>query len=1684
MIDDRLERGATPDSTADAAAPNVAVGMEAPPNVAVSIPALGAAEATDAKRRIAQLEREVRAAGDSPSAARLLHEIGRLWEAQQPNHRNAAIAWQNAFRLDPRHLPTLQSARRLFSRIGNWSLVAQLLDAEVDATPAPAAQSALLFEKGRILDEKLARHAEAKSCFDRALELDPANLALLAHLESRLATDPKALAAVRLRLAEAVSDPHASAQALAAAALLLEPTDPSRALELLRAAFAKAPADAAIRARLRVHLERSGELDELVGVLQAELTTCEGAPSDAAAIWHRIARLHLRRDREDDAVDALLAAHRLVPDEPLIAFELSRLYELREAWEPLAEVLETRAARAADGAERAALLVELATLLESRMDRPDRAMEHYLAALRLSPGDPVALAALGKLQHQQGDWEGLLRTFESEALYARDSRQKAARTFQAAVILEEKLGRVDEAIARHVGALQLFPGYLPAQKALIRLYTKEGRHDELVAMLEQDLASQRDGEQLVSTLAEIAEVQEKRLCDPAAALRSHRRILEIAPGHLPSIRSMARLAEESKDWEAFVHALELEAAHTGDQRQVLVLLHRSAEVLEDEIADRQRAIDAYRKVLALAPSYLPALRALGRIYARRGMWTELLEMHRREAEIAPSASAAASLVYQVAELYEHKLCVEDKAIEAYREALSLSPSHLPAMRSLARIYASQGAWQSLVDVMIMEAGTRTDARERAAALCRVAELREERLDQRDQAKESYAEALRLVPGHPAALRALDRLHSMDGEWSDVARILEWTAASADAAPRVRVDALARLASLCLDAFSDPARALRWCEAGLELAPTDPALLRIAERIRAAQEDPASRAEARERLAAGIEDGRLASVLLVRAAEDRAEAGAPDAAARALQLAVDADPRSEHARELLEASLDPERDPVGLAVVLERRAAASHDPELRAALLVRLAGLRQERLGDAEGALAACREALALAPGHLAALDGACRAAEALGDAPSRLELLVARAAVERDPVNAARSLAIAGTIREADDPDGALDLYHRAVERLPTEPTAVARIEAILAARGDAASVARLYEERAARESDALAAADALVAAARLHQDHLADPTKAARLLDEALARNPEHPEGLERRGAAAEARGETREAIADFAARLRLGGDPLSLAPLHLRLARLHAASGETGRALTHLQSALAADPSLAEALALQARLHVEARNWAGAVEALRRLADRETDPASLAAIHGDLARIHEEGMGDLEGAAGWLERTLGSAPDDVRTLERLARLYERARNLPKLVASLERWSVALVKSGQPDRGAGVLARAGTIFAGPLRDPILAVQCFRQALDWSPDDGEIRTALAHLYAADSKFQELAVDEYRLVLGCGAPKAETFRALYRIWETQGSRDRAFMASSVLHALRSADQAEAAFHAQHHGLRPAMPSGSLPPDELDRCLALPEERSPLAAIAAALAEPLARAIGARLDNLEVERDDRLKADHPLRRQLDRILEGVGVNPAAIPIYTSPRSIVAEVALADGPVLVVGRDFTSRFQKREQAFLLGRVAWMVRQGSGFWARFSPATLADLLGAAVRLVEPGFLGIGAPDDEAVKRLGKALGRRGRKSLEAPVARLREEKSTETAADLIRAGRRSADRAGLLFSGDLPASIGLLLRGSGAELRLDSAEAVAEAIEGRDDVEELLRFSVSEEHFRLRSGLRMGLS
>lgn len=1648
--------------------------------------AVAEARAAEAAELLAAYEREARALGTSPEAALLFHEIGRLWEEQR-SPRNAAIAYQNAWKLDPKLLPNVRAARRLFSEVGNHAMVVQLIDAEGEVVDGADARAELLFEKGLVLEEKLGRVDDALTCYEKALELSPRSLAVLDHLTAfhADAKTPIELAELHRRTAAALDDPALAARHLATAAGLLE--DRAGKIEdaarLWREAFARDRREPIVCAAVARHAEREADWTELVAVLAAH-AELEGA--NAAPIYVRMAKVYRDRlGREEDGISALLAARRAAPGDALVLGELARLHEIHGRWEELAEVLRARISSLSDEAEIVSLNLRLGALFEEKLDRKDEAVARYRAVLALQPANAAALASLGKLCHQRGDWEGLLQTYEAEVAAADEPKSRAAKIYKAAEILEERLGRTEEAISRYNQILQLQPGYLPAQKALTRLYERQGRFAELVAMLEQDLATMQDRDQIIATLQRIAELCDEELEDGPRAIAVCRRILEVAPDHLPTVRALGRLAEKSRQWEEVVRANELEASLAGDQRQVVSLLHRNAELLEEAIGDQDRAIEAYRKVVQLAPGYLPALKSLGKLYAQKGRYAELIEMYRQEAEVAASADHAATLVFKIGELYERRLSQEDRAIAAYREVLTNAPTHLPALRALARIYRERRAWDQLVEVLREEAAARVDPGERGHVLFQIAELFEEQLGRADQAIDAHHEVLRLQPGHAASLRALDRLYSRAGAVRDLVQVHERELAGATGAPRA--SAFLKLARLWIDRLGDPARAAQCCEGALQADPGNLLALTMLDRIRTGQGDRGRRADVRGRLASRTTDRRAAAALWLAAAADRERATSGQLPLEELRRAYAADPTDPRAIEACERALRKAGDHGGVVQLLAARIEASSDVGERAALLFQLGELCEWWLGDRGRAVSAYREVLSTRPGHLPALRALRRVLSAMQDHDGVHGVLVAEADAARDVAHAVETYLSAGELAEKvlSDPERAAACYRAALARDPLEPRAARRLEELLAARGGAEEIARLYEQRALSGRTPADAAEDLLASARVRMEKLGQKEPALALLDQALARAPQLAEALERRGQLCFELGRSADAAQAWQARVQLGGDPTALAVLHHRLGQLHAdALGDPGRAVAHLQTALTSVPTMLPALSLLARLHLSARNWAGASDALRRLVELEGEAAPLAAHHVELGRVLEEGFGDHASAAAQYERALQLQPAEPLPSERLFALYERLGDEQKLVLALERRGEVLAPS-DPLRAAALFSRAGRVLAAKAGEHSRAIATLRHALQLDPTNTRSRALLADLFSQDPSATSHAVDEHRTLLKQEPLRIESWRALFRLWERAGQNDRAFVAGSVLQALRAAEAAELAWLSSAQQGRPADPVGALGLDELDRLLCHPLERGPLDPLLEAIGDQLGKLWPPQLDRFQVGRSDKLKAEHPLRRMFDRLTGALGLPADAFELYLSKHERLALFLDTPEPqAVIVGQDVATRYHRREQSFLLGRLAYRTRRRAAILSRLRPAELADLFGAAAKSVDPAFNRLGKPSDDLVKRVGKALSRKARKQLEDSLRGLAVGVPLD-AATFSDGLRLSADRAGLLLSGDPGAALGLLARDDPqfAQAKLDTPEAMHAALHGRREAAELLLFAASDDHFRLRVKLELAL-
>ncbi len=1640
----------------------------------------------EARDRIAVFEREARAlsASDPQSAALLFHELGLVWEELLKNPRNAAVAFQNAYKLAPRFLVNIRAARRLFADVGNWQMVLQLLDAELNGTEEPRQKAALLFEKASVLEERLSREEEAKAAWSQCLELKPTDVGLLTQLEARYAArnDLESLIEVYRLLAAALETPALRAHYLTSAGLIMEERlkQLDGAAALFREAFTLDRSDLLLLAAMKRVAEREGRTDELLSALAAEAHVLG---TQATPAYLQIAKVYERLGHKDDALAALLAARRVTPHEPLVLSELAGIYETQGRYEELADVLLAWVGSISDESELVAINLRLAALYEEDLQRQQDALARYQAILARIPGHASALAGLGKLYHRLQNWEGLVSVFDAEIAAAEDPKQKAARMYKAAEVLEERLGRQEDAITRYNACLQLQPGYLPAQKALSRLYERQGRFAELVSMYEQDLLQTADRDQIIITLNKMAVIYEDRLSDLDHAIECMKRILDLASDHLPTIRNLARLYERAGRYKDLIETQELEASFAGDTKQVLSLYHRNAEILDEQLKDRAGSIAVYERVLALSPSYLPALKALGRLYAQEGRWHELIKMYRAEAEISPSIDQAATLLFKIGELYEHRLKSEDEAVASYQEALTLAPSYFPALRALARIYRARGNWESLIEVLRAEAANRIDPVERANALFQTATIWEDQLQRSEMAIEGYQEVLKVSPGHGASLRALERLYTSRGDTKELVAILD-RETQVGQTPAAKVAAYQKLARLYLDRFQEPARAAQCCEAVLQLEPGHFSALKMLERIRAG--DRVRLAELRARLAERVPEARLSTALRLSIAPDQEAKGVPERTLQDYQQAFQEDPSDVRVAFALERALRQTGDAASLAALYNRRLEVVKDSLERVELLLRAADLAEHRIGDLERAGQLYLAALEAQPQCLPALMGSRRVQLKQGNAAGARATLETEARLSRDPRSAVEAFISAAKLASSrlQDLDGAAALYRQALERDPLNAAATTGLEELLAQRGGTADLAALHERRGeARlaQKDPAAAAAAFVSGAKLYVTALEDRDKGMALVERALAAQPGHADALELKGRLLLEAQQYAEAAAALAQRVQQGGDPRVLAQHHLTLGGLYQSHlNEPNRAAAHLQTALAVMPKNLEALERLATLHSQARNWSGAVDCLKRLLEQELPTADQARHMVELARIHDEGLGDTTGASALYRKALELSPGDSGLVDRLVALYEKAHNLPELAQMLEAQVGAL--ASDPKRAQPVRMRLAELYARPLEEPSRAITVYRHVLDQEPGNIPARVALADLYMRDSAASALAIEEHRQLLKLDPTRVESLHALFKLWEGLKQHDKAFSAAALLNFLRSANEIEVVYYNEARARLAQEAQDRLALADVDSTLILPAARGPLLEALRAFGDQLGKLHPPQFEMLGVDRRaDKLKPDTAVFKAIRAVAQVFGVEE--FEVYQARRGLMT-LETTEPLSVCVGQDVVRKFNAREQKFLIGRAVLGLLNKTAVLSKLSQGETADLFGNSIRIFSPQFLPLGRKNEEMTKQLRKLYSRKALKALEPPAQAL----GGATKLDLqgmVDALSLSSDRAGLLMCGDVAVGLGLVLREdpSMANSKVESSDPVFQALKERGDLRDLLIFSLSDDYFRLRQRLGLAL-
>ena len=1650
--------------------------LEHPTVVDKAVSALGDA-GSETRADAMSKELETKVLSDPSGAAFVAYELGELYERRLADEARAVKAYGRAVNLDPSLRSNLWAIRRIFYRRALWPNVAKLVDAEIQYARDDHERADLYLEKARIHAHRMNELDEARSALDEAARIAPQHQGVLLELERVAAkqNDTRALVDTWERLADAVEQPARKLsywlEVARAAAASNELPRAYEAFDKAAQLAANTPAAERVgRERLRVAEEHGTPddvgkaIDALAEVLLAVFGPAGPGAADAGAsdratrlrlelvaLRRRQAQLARAAEQPERAWELLQQASALVPGQAIVLADLTELAEELGRYDDLAELVQSWQAVEADPSRAMALSIRRADAL-LRGGQRDQARALLASLEAASPGFVVltsiaerdsllAMASKESIRDTgalgRNDTAELAKVYLSSAHAALlgtwlgpdgkpDPKAAAALYVQAAELLAYEVATPEtpdiyaEARAALGKALEAVPDHPAATEAMIELDDSTGQAADALARL-RAAAARTTGDEQRGHLERAIRLARAH-GDLETMVELERELIALVPGELP-LRwrlesTLAQLGREEERAELLVQIAADENDATGRGTALL-----AAARVQERAGNVEAATDLYRRVLALWPDDTFARESLIDLLRAQERWPELVQERRSEARALPDGAAARRALREAAWVLEVRQGDGAAAAAVYDDWLARMPDDRAALEGVARSRAAAGDKVGVVAARaaIAEADSSADAQWlHAAAL--------ENAGQHDEAGEAFRALTSREEASVAATAAALALGDLAASRGDTVTRVEATAALAlrTADPRLGA-ALAEdsgwMYALVLEDFD---RAAQSFAAAIELEPTRRGALLGAALVASKRGEMQQLASAYEGLASTLQMADAAAALYLRAAAIAAAQGDLDLANERVSAARNAAPD----------------DTSALLVVAETATAptvTTEDPFAAVDPLLARAEVLEMRAALAD-------DAVASAPWEL--------------DRAEALEL----AGRLREAGNV-----VAGVLKARPDDLRALSALRRMANRAGDHATAAQAAYALARVLGDRDARLALLREAAAVFDGPGLSHNTDYAVASYKRIVATDP--GARELDRLLELLRE--------------RADVRSLITVLTDRLTWleaegkGGEVA--VPLLLERATVLHGLGDQPAAMADLDVLLEQSPNNVEALRFRADLAFNAGDVDTAIQLWRRYLAAETRPARKADIELQLAQVLAENTGDVAGAIEQLGRVVEQNADDVQLRERLLGLCLRANDWDRATKELR--ALARMRPTPQDKARDEL-RLGLMLRDRLNDRVSARMALDRARTLDPLNLDVVRELAELLEPTARGQMLSATaaSFRQSVAQNAVNAKTaalYERLAQINAWQADLDARWVSLVAFEALGTPSVDQRQVLAQG---RTTIASGAGPTrqrlDDPSRGALRGDHRGALVELWRAIAPAVQTATGIDAGKLGFGRGDKIAVKKLGDRYaaLATALACYGVED--VELYISGSRIgFARALSAETPILCLGADVAGATTS-QQRFLLGRSVMMIADGIATLPDLRDGELAWTVVAALRAcdapIPPPLAQAVSSEDTAVAERAKVLKKELSRKAKQVVQQLAQQRGNELVdVDGMRArALAAANRAALLWCGDLAVALSVLDVGKGGRALVDSVPAL-----------DLVAWSVSEDHLKLRERLGIAL-
>jgi golgin subfamily B member 1 len=1276
---------------------------------------------------------EIQLVAETNSVARvgLLMRIGQLHSKRLGDADAAFDAYARAFREDPAHEEAKLALEDLCGLLDDgWPKLIELFTAALansdDLPPGLVHELAIKVASAYI--ERLDETERAVEYYRRALQVEPEDTAAIDALERIFSAHERYVDLLEIyrRKVDICDEQDERLNILFRIAAIYEEMLQNReeAISTYNEILSHDGDNLrALRALDRLYVDTE-QWQELADNLSRQLIICE-SDIERVELLVRLAQLRESQleevaaavetyrqviELQADNAGAIAALERLISHEDhelAIAQILEPIYRATAAWERQIGVYEIMAKHAFDPERKIELLHAIAELYELGGDDGMSAFGTYSRALREEPRHENTQAQIDRLARMLGNWGDVVSLYDQIVGAVGDEELKVSLLTKLAQVYELELGEDTKAVATYNRVLDVSPGHVEAAAAIQAIHERNADYPALVVALKTKSELIHELPERKALLFKAAQILEEVLEQYDEAIATYCQVLDLDDVDLRALDALERLYIRLERWEPLkdVYAKKAELAETpDDKKQMLYVL---GQVYDRELGDTAKAIETYQAILDIEVDELPAIQALDRLFGQAERWYDLLQNLERQVELAESAGECVGLKYRIGQLWQRQLTDLARAIEAYKDALDMDPSHyetLQALEALLRsnegepvlaahvlepIYEAQGEFERLVDVLEVMVGHCEDPLARVELLHRLANLHEYRLERYADAFTAFSRALREDNGNETSLAHLERLADAIRSWQPLAELYASEAEKSLDALR-QVDLLSRLARIHVEELGHIEEAIATYKRILEVEYDNRHAVLALDRLYTATERWQELAEILRKEIQLVENDediiplqfRLGQVLEQNL---RNLPGAIEVYREVLGL----DPSNVNTLSALEmiflegqheveiaGILEPLYQSAGewekLHKIFEVQLSKMSDPSDRLVMHQRLAELAEGNLGDPERAFRWWGQALTEDPHSELAVE--------------EVERLAAETAVWHDLVN----------------------VYIRVLE-LHSEPEV------------QRATLLRL---------------------GTVYQARLGDPTSAVETYLRVLAIDPKDVDALAALDPLYESAGMYEELVEILRRRIEVTLDGELIIELHFRRGYFYSeALGDLDASLACYEEILEQETRNRRALEAEEAIFFRCEDWRRLYGVYEKLVDVADGDAELSDIYAHMARLLADALEDQEAAIDMWGRVLDIRGEDAIALAALTELYARRQMWQETVDVIERH---VNVTDDPLEKIVLYKRLGGVWESRLGRERNALEAWLQAYALDPNDLETLQTLAHLYRATQSWEELS----------------------------------------------------------------------------------------------------------------------------------------------------------------------------------------------------------------------------------------------------------------------------------------------------------------------------------------------------